>query len=162
MKYHYARHRISSSKIDSMIHAKELRSGNKVQTKKGKIITVQQILANTLIYDTLIRVSREVAGFNGSYRNAYNSPFIEEIQEADFQDIDPIVLTPKILAKCGFRNFVREEWIYTIGNSHLDFEFTSEGLRLRHAPTSQMPIRTLHQLQNFLFAIAGHEMEVEL
>jgi hypothetical protein len=145
-----------------MIHAKELRFGNKVQTQKGKVITVQQILANTLIYDTRIRVSREVAGSNGSYRQAYNSPFIEEVQEADFQDIDPIVLTPRILGKCGFRNFVRDEWIYTIGNSHLDFEFTGDGLRLRNPTPSQAPIRTLHQLQNFLLAIAEHELEVEL
>ncbi len=145
-----------------MIHAKELRFGNKVQTQKGKVITVQQILANTLIYDTRIRVSWEVAEVNGSYRQAYNSPFIEEVQEADFQDIDPILLTPRILGKSGFRNFVREEWIYTIGNSHLDFEFTAEGLRLRHPNPSQVPIKYLHQLQNFLFAISEHELDVEL
>jgi len=32
-----------------MLHAKELRFGNKVLTQNGEIITVQQILGNTLV-----------------------------------------------------------------------------------------------------------------
>ena len=145
-----------------MIHAKELRIGNKVQNQDGQIITVQQILANTLIYDTQIKVSRETASVRASYKTAYTTQFIEVVKEADFQDIDPIVLTPKILEKCGFRNFVREEWIFSIGNCHIDFEFVADGLRLRNSIPSRIGIRYLHQLQNFLFAILGYELEIQL
>ena len=145
-----------------MIHARELRYGNKVQTQKGEVITVQQILCNTLIYDTQIKVSREVANVRGSYKHSYSSQFIEEVKEAEFQEIEPIVLTPKILEKCGFRNFVRDEWILKVGNSHFDFEFTADGLRLRQPTPSRASIKNLHQLQNFLFAISEHELAAEL
>ena len=142
-----------------MIHAKELRYGNKVQTHQGEIITVQQILCNTLIYDTQIKVSRETSGARGSYRTAYATQVIELVKEADFQEIEPIALTPKVLEKCGFRNYIRDEWILSFGNTHIDFEFYADGLRLRHPTPSQVSIKYLHQLQNFLFAVVGHELE---
>jgi hypothetical protein len=145
-----------------MIQAKELRYGNKVQTQHGDIITVQQILSNTLIYDTQIKVTREVASVRTSHKSDYTSQFVEVIKEADFQDIEPIVLTPKVLNKCGFRNYIREEWILSIDGSHMDFDITEDGLRLKHASPWQVRIKYLHQLQNFLFAIAGYELEVEL
>src|SRR5882672_5715521 len=106
-----------------MLHAKELRFGNKVLTQNGEIITVQQILGNTLVYDTQIKVSREMAVSNRSYQTAHSTHFIYVVKEAEFQELEPIVLTPKVLEKCGFRNFVREEWILSIGNSHMDFVF---------------------------------------
>lgn len=145
-----------------MIHAKDLRFGNKVRTREGETITVQQILGNSLIYDTQIKVNREVVAVRGALRTAYASQFIEVVKEADYQEVEPILLTPKVLEKCGFRNFVREEWILSIRNTHIDFVFTEEGLRLRHATPGSVPIRYLHQLQNFLFSILGHELQVEL
>ena len=145
-----------------MIHVKELRYGNKVQTQDGEIITVQQVLSHSLIYDTQIKVSREATAVRGSLRTAYASQFVEVVKEADFNELEPIFLTPRILEKCGFRNFVREDWIFSVGNSHIDFEFTAEGLRLRQPVAGQMNLRYLHQLQNFLFFVTGHELEPEL
>ncbi|HXB07222.1 MAG TPA: hypothetical protein VNW04_08905 [Puia sp.] len=142
-----------------MIHAKELRYGNKVQTRDGETITVQQILGNSLIYDTQIKVNREVAAVRGSLRTAYASQFIEVVKEADFQEIEPIALTPKVLEKCGFRNFIREEWILSVGNTHVDFTFTDEGLKLRQSTPGAVSIKYLHQLQNFLFSILGYDLE---
>jgi hypothetical protein len=144
-----------------MIHAKELRCGNKVQTLQGETITVQQILHNTLIYDTEIKVTQEMASVGKSYKTTYYTQVVEVVKEAEFQEILPITLTPKILEKCGFRNYVREEWILRVGGSHLDFEFTEEGLRLRQPIPSQARIRHLHQLQNFLFIITGQELETD-
>jgi len=144
-----------------MIHAKELRCGNKVQTLQGETITVQQILHHTLIYDTEIKVTQEMASVGKSYKTTYYTQVVEVVKEAEFQEILPITLTPKILEKCGFRNYVREEWILKVGGSHLDFEFNDEGLRLRHLIPSQASIRHLHQLQNFLFVITGQELEAE-
>jgi hypothetical protein len=145
-----------------MIHAKELRYGNKVQTLQGETITVQQILSNTLIYDTEIKVTQEMASVGKSYKTTYYTQVVEVVKEAEFQEILPIVLTPKILEKCGFRNYVRDEWILKVGGSHLDFEFNEDGLRLRHPIPSQVSLRHLHQLQNFLFSIAGFELEGDL
>jgi hypothetical protein len=145
-----------------MIHAKDLRFGNKVQTRDGEMITVHQLLGNSLIYDTQIRVSREVAAVRGSLRTAYASQYVEVIKEADYAEVDPIVLTPKVLEKCGFRNFVREEWILSVGNTHVDFLFTEEGLKLRQPTPGAVSIRYYHQLQNFLFSVMGYELAEEL
>ncbi|MDR3712419.1 MAG: hypothetical protein P4L51_06360 [Puia sp.] len=146
-----------------MLHAKELRYGNKVFNSKGEIITVQQILCSTIIYDTQMNISAELAPVKGFYESSYSSQMVEVVKEAEYQEIDPILLTPGILEKCGFRNFIREEWIVTYGNnSHADFEFTSDGLRLRHPTPSRVSILYLHQLQNFFFAVTGLELEVNL
>ena len=146
-----------------MIHARELRYGNKVQTRQGQVITVQQIHSHSLIYDTTIKVNREISNIRvGDYTHTYTMQVIEEVKEAELQEVNPILLTPKILEKCGFRNFVREEWILSIGNSHFDFEFVADGLRLRHPTPSRVPIKYLHQLQNFLYAIAQHELAAEI
>jgi hypothetical protein len=145
-----------------MIHAKDLRFGNKVQTRDGEMVTVHQLLGNSLIYDTQMRVSREVAAVRGSLRTAYASQYVEVVKEADYDEVEPIVLTPKVLEKCGFRNFVREEWIFSVGNTHIDFLFTDEGLKLRHSTPGAVPIRYYHQLQNFLFSVMGHELVSEL
>jgi hypothetical protein len=87
---------------------------------------------------------------------------VEVIKEAEYQDLVPIILTPEILNKCGFRNFVRDEWIIRHSSGHADFDFTAEGLRLRHPSPLGMPIKYLHQLQNFFFALTGEEIEVKL
>ena len=145
-----------------MIHAKDLRFGNKVQTRDGETITVHQLLGNSLIYDTQVRVNREVAAVRGSLRTAYASQFIEVVKETGYAEIDPIVLTPKVLEKCGFRYFVREEWLLSVGNTHVDFTFTEDGLKLRQPTPGAVPIRYYHQLQNFLSAVMGHELAADL
>ncbi len=145
-----------------MLHAKDLRLGNKIHNHKGEIVTVQQILSNTVIYDTQINISRKVAAVSRFYEDDYTTEVVEIVKEVDFNDVEPIELTPKILEKCGFRNYIRDEWILTFGNSHMDFEFLADGFRLRHPTPSRMGIKHLHQLQNFVFAITGHELEVQL
>ena len=145
-----------------MIHTKELRFGNKVLTRQGEVITVQQILSNTIIYDTQLELSRESVSSRGLDNMSYITQLNEVIKEVDYQEIEPIVLTPELLKKCGFRNFLREEWIISIGNSHIDFVFIEDTLRLRCPAPSLTKIKHLHQLQNLLFAICSYELEIEL
>lgn len=146
-----------------MLQAKELRSGNNVQTLSGEIITVQQILSHSVIYDTEITVSREVVAAGRSAKPAFSTQVVEMVKEVALHELSPILLTPKILEKCGIRNFVRDEWILTIDKTHIDFEFNEvDGLRLRPPYPHRTNIMYLHQLQNLLFAIIGHEVEVEL
>jgi len=88
-----------------MIHTKELRAGNKVRTQYGQVITVQQILSSTLIYDSKIEVLREVIRVNGSQVRDYVDQLNEIVKEADCQDVEPIGLTDDILRKCGLEIF---------------------------------------------------------
>ena len=54
-----------------MLHAKDLRYGNKVYNKRGEVITVQQILGTSIAYDTTLNVNRrQLAKVSGS--NNYN------------------------------------------------------------------------------------------
>ena len=145
-----------------MLHAKDLRTGNKVFNQRGEVITVQQILSNTVVYDTQLNVNRQTSKVSGGYNYSYTMQVVEVVKEAELQEIEPIELTPKMLEKCGLRNFVREEWILTYGNTHTDFEFTRDGLRLRHATPARVGIRYVHQLQNFFYAITGLELEIDL
>ena len=145
-----------------MIHTKELRYGNKVLNRNGDVITVQQILCNTLVYYSQIEVNRELVIAKGPYQNEYFTEMNEVIKEVDYNEVQPISITPEILKKCGFRNFLREEWIISIGCSHIDFEFNNDGLKFRSPAPSLVSIKYLHQLQNFLYAISTHELDIEL
>src|ERR1700733_16256235 len=144
-----------------MIQAKDLRFGNKVQNQKGNVITVQQILSNTVIYDTRMKVDAEMVNVSNSYAPVYSSQVIEIIDEADYTEIDPIPVTEDVLKRCGFRSFIREEWIISCGRSHLDFDLTDDGLKMKHAKPG-LAIKYVHQLQNFYFAITGQELAVEM
>jgi len=146
-------------KIDYMIHTKELRFGNKIKTRKGQVITVQQILSSTVIYDSKIELNRELVSVNGSRNTDYHTQLNEIVQEVDCTDIYPIALCEDILRKCGFRNFLREQWILKIGNTHFDWEFLDGKLRLRNPAPCLTSIQYLHQLQNFLYAAADYELE---
>jgi len=142
-----------------MIHTKELRFGNKLQTRQGQVITVQQILSNTVIYESKLELNREPVSIGGSHTTDYYTQLNEVVKEADCNDIMPIALTEDILHKCGFRNFLREQWILKIGSSNYDWEFQDGKLRLRNPSPCLTTIQYLHQLQNFLFAVANYELE---
>jgi hypothetical protein len=145
-----------------MIQAKELRYGNKVQNCDAEVITIQQILSQSVIYDSQIAINKESIHVHGSYNDRYVIELSEEVKELDFQSLYPISLSPQILKKCGFRNFLREEWIISIGNNHIDFEFVNGILKLRCPAPALTNIKYVHQLQNLLFAIGGYEFDIEL
>ena len=142
-----------------MIFSNELRLGNKVYYR-DRVITVQQILFNSVVYETAMKINQELVGFGETLEPAYSSHVVEMVEEADCMDLKPINLTYKILEKCGFRNFVREHWIMSCGSKHIDFEFTEDGLQLMHPTPSRIYIRYYHQLQNFFFALTGKELEM--
>ena len=142
-----------------MISTKELRFGNKIKTRNGQVITVQQILSNTVIYDSKLELNRELVAVNGSRKNDYETQLNEVVQEVDCNDIHPIVLSEDVLRICGFRNFLREQWILKIGNTNFDWEFMDGKLRLRNPAPCLTSMQYLHQLQNFLHAAADYELE---
>lgn len=145
-----------------MLQAKDLRYGNKVFTRDRKVVTVQQILHSSVVYDSHMQINNELSSYSNSYYDTYTSEVVEVVKEIDITEILPIPLTGAILQACGFRNFVREDWIINYGKSHADFEFTPQGLHLRHPTPSHVCIKYLHQLQNFFFALTGLELEVNI
>ena len=142
-----------------MILSNELRLGNKVYYK-DQVITVQQILFNSVVYETQMKINQELVGFGETLEPAYSAAVVEVVEEADCLDLSPITLTFHILENCGFRNFVREHWIMSCGRKHIDFEFTDAGLQLMHPTPSRIYIKHLHQLQNLFFALTGKELEM--
>lgn len=142
-----------------MIHTKELRIGNKIKTRQGQVITVQQILSNSIIYDRKIQVHRELVPMGGYRINEQHAQLNEVIKELDSNDIEPIALTEDILRQCGFRSFMRELWTLKINNSNFDWEFWEGKLRLRNPAPCLHGIQYLHHLQNFLHAAADYELE---
>ncbi|MEO5684902.1 MAG: hypothetical protein ABIQ88_19825 [Chitinophagaceae bacterium] len=141
-----------------MIHTKELRFGNKIKTRHGQVITVQQILSNTIVYDSKIEVNREPVAAGGMRTKDYFAQLSEVVKEVDCNDTEPIALSEDILRHCGFRNYLREQWILKIGNTNFDWEFVDGRLRLRNPAPCLTSIQYVHQLQNFLFAVADYEL----
>ena len=145
-----------------MIQAKDLRLGNKVRKLTGEVITVQQILQNTIVYNNYLQVGKEKASLGSSSVLSYTAKVVEVIEEAEYPDLSPIPLTRDLLESCGFRHFKREEWILSFDRSHADFEFTTEGLTMREPAAFKRPIKYLHQLQNVFFALTGTELQMAL
>ncbi|MBD0287858.1 MAG: hypothetical protein M3342_11555 [Bacteroidota bacterium] len=145
-----------------MVHANELRLGNKLYNQAGDIITVQQILHSTIVYDTRMQINQHKENISGSYAIAYASKVEEVIEEVEFTELEPIILTPLVLQSCGLRNFVLDEWIIRSAAGHVDFEFIEHKLRLRQPACSHIQIKYLHQLQNLFFALTGQELAVNL
>jgi hypothetical protein len=142
-----------------MIHTKELRFGNRLITRQGQVITVQQILSNSVIYESKIEVNSQLVAAGGARSREHFSQLNEVVKEVDCMDIRPIALTTDILRQCGFRNYVREQWILRIDNTNFDWEFQDGKLRIRNPAPTLKPIESVHELQNFLFAIAHFELE---
>jgi hypothetical protein len=145
-----------------MIQARELRLGNKVLNPQNEIVTVLEIHSQSIVFDTQLELNREPVHTRGSRNQEYVIQLAESVKEFEFSELQPITLNEDILLKCGFRNFLREQWIITIGNSHIDFEFYDGVMRLRCPAPALSNVRYLHQLQNLMYSITSRELEMEL
>lgn len=144
-----------------MIQANDLRLGNRVLHQSG-IITIQQLLPNTVVYDTQMKVQKDTALVSTSYDITYHSEVIEEVKEAEYTELAPIPLSPAVLAQCGFKNFLRDSWIFKHSTGHIELELSEKGLQLRQPTATWIMIKYLHQLQNFIYVITGKELVIDL
>lgn len=83
-----------------------------------------------------------------------------------FDRINPIPLSPEILERCGFYNEpggysnawkgdeLKERYIHGLVPTADGFAHAPEG------PHMSVPIRFLHQLQNYHFALTGQELTI--
>lgn len=78
-------------------------------------------------------------------------------KDADFF-AEPIPLTEEILQKCGFTGG------YTLSINHGEFWYDKNILSVSYGSQveegREVPVKSLHQLQNLYFALTGEELNV--
>jgi hypothetical protein len=81
--------------------------------------------------------------------------------QVEFENMEPIPLTPEILEKCGFFRNEYEKFIFNHMSREISlFEDINNRIRLR-CDTHQVLIDHLHQLQNLYFALTGEELNYQ-
>lgn len=82
----------------------------------------------------------------------------------NYEDYNPIQLTPEILEKCGFKMDSGADFTHTdsglkLFSGHHEFNYWGSTHNAKDFDTS---IKYLHQLQNLYFALTGEELKVTL
>jgi hypothetical protein len=134
-----------------MVEIKELRIGNFVKDKNGKLIVVDSI------------VTAEGEGINAGI--LYNGCIPDYYQ----QDIFPIELSNEFLIKLGFKQDIDEDFIIENGRLALilvEDEQQNWSVRYREdigmpymAFNINTPMDYLHQLQNLYYCLTGEDLQ---
>lgn len=102
------------------------------------------------------QICKDSDGFSGYYVVFRNGSFKSSIS-SDL--IQPIVLTPEILEKCGFKTpEMYQDTVKFKDGVMLDLHRGKILLR----DNDRIELMYLHQLQNLYFALTGEELEVKL
>lgn len=128
------------------------------------MIKPNEIRVGNYVYGTSNTISTilELRIFNTELRNDV------DYEDLEYEDIQPIPLTEDILLKCGFVNsgsgyytksgIINNEFktpydidIYLINYKEYDFETGDD-----------LPMLSVHQLQNYFFARTGQELTINL
>jgi len=130
-----------------MIQSIELRIGNLIEAN-GPVMEVKQITQDWVeLY------------LHGSESDTWGE---------NLEDCNPIPLTPEILGKCGFVKNKHKIDVYEKGRIRIWFNGRGGALAyLIEEDTAvghYIPIElsSVHQLQNFIYALTGEELEVKL
>ena len=75
--------------------------------------------------------------------------------------IQPIILTPEILKKCGFRKRYKREDVYQCGAVFIKIE-EYNFIFILGGTIRLIKVFHLHQLQNLYFALTGEELKINL
>jgi hypothetical protein len=122
-----------------MIHAKELRVGNKVYGG-DRIKTVDHIDANDDTFGFDEDADTFCLGMNEGY-------------------IRPIPLTTDILSKCGFEYNYFDGYTFQHPNG---LSFTQPDITKINFRGAWIGCKYLHQLQNLFFALTGQDLTIKL
>jgi len=140
-----------------MIAANELRIGNYIKDRGGKVLKIDWFEKN-----------------KACCQNMFMGQEVHPLTE-DFGYMDPIPLTPEILERCGF---IEEDIFYQMGRGGVFVAEKSKGyLTINERRYKVFPVNEtfvlvlffdkgfelasfdyLHQLQNLIFALTGKEL----
>lgn len=138
-----------------MIQANELRIGNYIADRGGKIWQID-------CWESQNKVAAK-APYIGDMIGMpmYGHPLTEEV---DY--LQPIFLTPEILEKCGFAWSIYHQAHYLSGFDYV-VDICDGYCRIckyRRTVTDNVLVRIkyLHQLQNLYFSLTGQELNIQL
>ena len=124
-----------------------------------------------MINSNELRIGNIVDAINKRYNEKYiivesvNSECINsDWRPYNFIQLTPIPLTPEVLLAAGFQNF-DNTWI--VGRiSEWEVHLMKYGFVITHETCDpriwNIPINTLHGVQNAIFALTGTELEIDL
>ncbi len=152
-----------------MIQARELRIGNLIVwnpklVNPGVTLSAMQIEVLSIMYDKVFYV----------FPNIENrvEPFEDDVAKMGtsfklLEELEPIILTAEILEKAGFteKGGILASKYFEKGDLQLKQtgEYFQRVLVTKlNTTVFDLPITTLHQLQNLYFALMGEEIEVKL
>ncbi len=152
-----------------MVHARELRIGNLIiwnpkLVNPNVTLPPMQIEVFSILQDKVMYV----------FPNIENrvEPFEDDVAKMGIRDkaleeLEPIVLTAEILEKAGFteKGGILASKYFEKGDLQLKQtgEYFQRALVTKlNTTVFDLPIITLHQIQNLYFALTGEELEVKL
>ncbi len=152
-----------------MVHARELRIGNLIiwnpkLVNPNVTLPPMQIEVFSILQDKVMYV----------FPNIENrvEPFEDDVAKMGIRDkaleeLEPIVLTAEILEKAGFieKGGILASKYFEKGVlqlKHTEEYFQRVLVTKLNTTVFDLPITTLHQLQNLYFALTGEELEVKL
>jgi hypothetical protein len=123
-----------------MIKDTDLRKGNKVK-QSFATLTVLEIYAHDCL----------CTDWNNTSKCTY-------------KNLQPIIITPEILLSYGFKHFEGDAYIL----GHIKYFFnqlpkgaTGHSVMVQYKSSTIPPIYTLHELQNAVYYLTGHELEIK-
>lgn len=163
-----------------MINVKELRLGNIVKASLNEGVSYMKVvrlehskISLCALDDYNLRADFERRIYDCEVRTHSG----KRIYDDSFEKIEPIPLTEELLLKCGFENYIGEQ--YDKNEEYAcNFEYQLEsgifyrdlickpydGMYVFFADSQEKGIKYyyLHQLQNIYFYLTGKELEVKL
>ncbi len=152
-----------------MVQARELRIGNLIVwnpklVNPGVTLSAMQIEVFSIMHDKVFYVFPNI--------ESRVEPFEDDVAKMGtsfklLEELEPIILTDEILEKAGFteKGGILASKYFEKGDLQLKQtgEYFQRVLVTKlNTTVFDLPITTLHQLQNLYFALMGEEIEVKL
>lgn len=139
-----------------MVVANELRIGNYLKDQDGLIVVVKGIDSDR----SYEHKGKLHVGTAQCYYNEYNGTTGKWLET-----LNPIPLTEEVLLKCGFMGNESSYYLHKdFASLHLEKPFLDSAHYLVKTILGDKltSVKSVHQLQNLLFATTGKELEIHL
>ena len=117
-----------------------------------------------MINSNELRIGNTIYDRHGNITHIHSGWFYITQDPKRLKDYSPIPLTPEVLLAAGFQNF-DNTWI--VGRiSEWEVHLMKYGFVITHETCDpriwNIPINTLHGVQNAIFALTGTELEIDI